>query len=798
MQIKDIYSIRVRLPLMFIVMMLFPTILVSVIFSRIELEGGRERIRNQLESVATLKQAAINVWVRSLKADLTSALASENTTWHATVVLSDSPSMELLFDTSHSKIELGFRKLLEQTRRFHALLLMNLDGEVLFSTWPELEDIVYNDQDFFKQGQRAFFISPTFHHSLQNELSLVAAQPVFDDKDRLVGVVAGIASMERLNEIMRERAGLGETGETYLVDRDYALLTESRFRQYNRVFIENEEARAALALGDDGFGIYNDYRGQPVVEVYHHLPDLGMVLLAKQDQSEAFQATYTALRFMLLVTVIVAVIGVVLGSLVTRRMTVPLSELAHTAEQISAGNWDVTTTIASNDEIGNLARAFNIMTETVKESFHKIKTQNTELTEAHKNLETANVKLEDYAATLEQKVAERTEELNESLKQLARQHSQLKIAKEAAEEDRVRAEAAQRASEAANRAKSVFLANMSHELRTPLHGILGFAKLLKRDAALAKSQRQNVDIISRNGEHLLMLLNDILDYTKIEANTLELHPEQCALSGMLRQLAEMTRLNAEQKGLAFSYDAPADLPHLVYADHNRLRQVLLNLLENAVKYTKQGNVTFRVTLSSPPDFPRQGEERKSPPPLVEAGDQYPAARLRFAIEDTGPGIPSEQLKGIFQPFQQADPYKLREGGTGLGLSVSQRLAMLMGSRIHVNSVVGQYTTFWFELELPVIESSLTQAAPEPTASGKTHPATDDLLGRSFAELPAEWLTRLGRQAKRADFIALTNTIDHIRRSEPALAESLTRLAEDFKYKEILKLIQQTGKGVLDE
>ncbi len=421
---KALNSIRFRLPLMFIVMVLVPTILVSVIFSKIELDGSRKRILNQLESIVTLKNSSINVWVRSLKADLAGVLISENIRWHTVVVLSDSPSMELLLDTSDSKIDLHFRKLLEQTRRFDTLLLVDLKGKVRFSTRPELEGIICNDQEFFRKGQQAFFITPMFQISSPEQWSIVASQPVFDDKERLVGIVVGISSMDRLNEIMSERSGLGETGETYLVNREYTLLTESRFSKDSHIALDNEKIYKHLTQGKKRFGMYDDYRGQPVIEVNHHLPDLRLILLAKQDQSEAFQSTYTALQLMVVITVVVVGIAMFVGSVLTHSITAQLSELVYAAEKISAGDFDVTATVTKANEIGDLARSFNIMTATVNESFQKIQTQNIELTEAQKSLEAANIQLEE-------RVAERTTELTTANARLQQQISDREQAEEA-------------------------------------------------------------------------------------------------------------------------------------------------------------------------------------------------------------------------------------------------------------------------------------------------------------------------------------------------------------------------------
>lgn len=323
---------------------------------------------------------------------------------------------------------------------------------------------------------------------------------------------------------------------------------------------------------------------------------------------------------------------------------------------------------------------------------------------------------------------------------------------------------AKEAAEAADLAKSVFLANMSHGLRTPLHGILGFARRLEKDTLLTETQRENVDIIYRNAEQLLLQLNDILDFAKIEANTLEISPSHFALPGMLNQLASRTRLEASRKGLAFSYEAPEDVPLILCGDQKRLRQILLNLLRNAVKYTENGRIAFRLEI-------REAKKAES-------------AILRFEVEDTGPGIPPNHIEGIFQPFQQADPCKLQEGSTGLGLSVSRRLAVLMGGRIHVDSVPGRGSIFRFDLELPVAEFSPVQSC---RISEKTVPETEDMR-RDLAELPAEWLTQMANAAKRADFMFLSTAIARIRQYQPMIADALEPLLEDFRYDEILKIV----------
>ena len=256
-------------------------------------------------------------------------------------------------------------------------------------------------------------------------------------------------------------------------------------------------------------------------------------------------------------------------------------------------------------------------------------------------------------------------------------------ASEAALEAQRRAEAAQRASEAANRAKSEFIANISHEIRTPLNAVMGFSQILARTAGLTNKDREYVDTIYRSGAHLLLLFNDILDISKIEAGKLTLESSAFELDEVLKDLLDMTRIQAGQKGLSVVLDADDELPYTLYGDKKRLRQVLFNLLGNAVKFTPTGTVTLRIS-----DLRSETLDSTSPRPTI-----------RFSIEDTGIGILPEQIESIFDPFERMYDKRLYTEGTGLGLALCQRLLRMMGSELRVASTVGQGSRFWFDLAL---------------------------------------------------------------------------------------------------
>ncbi|MEH2042252.1 response regulator [Nostoc sp.] len=322
--------------------------------------------------------------------------------------------------------------------------------------------------------------------------------------------------------------------------------------------------------------------------------------------------------------------------------------------------------------------------------------------------------LAEYNRTLEAQVKKRTEEFQQVIEQLqTTQEELIQSQKIAAQEQQAAVREAAR-SAAANLAKSEFLANMSHELRTPLNAILGFTQVMSRDYSLSSEHQENLAIINRAGEHLLKLINDILEMSKIEAGKITLNCSSFDLIHLLKNLEEMLHLRATSKNLELLFECAPDIPKYIETDENKLCQVLLNLLGNAIKFTDQGRVTLRVRLGAGEQgsstslrdaarslLPQSGTATLSDRGAGEQGEQnlsYPSL-LFFEVQDTGCGIAAQELELLFEAFEQTEIGRKFQQGTGLGLAISRKYVQLMGGDITVSTMPGVGSTFAFDVQI---------------------------------------------------------------------------------------------------
>jgi signal transduction histidine kinase/CheY-like chemotaxis protein len=384
--------------------------------------------------------------------------------------------------------------------------------------------------------------------------------------------------------------------------------------------------------------------------------DKSGTLVIASDLTAFNQRLWEYVKIAALVLLVSVVITYLLSSRVLRIATGPILQLAQIAGRVTREeNYSLRATLSGGDEIGRLVDSFNQMLERIQQR---------------------DAALQNAKDQLESRVAQRTAELSAEVLERKQAEDAMRTAKELAE--------------VANRAKSEFLANMSHEIRTPLNGVIGMTDLAL-DTELTSEQREYLETVKLSGDSLLTVINDILDFSKVEAGKVELELSDFDLRDCLETTLKTLALRADEKGLELLCEISPGVPEVLCGDSVRLRQILVNLLGNAIKFTQHGEVALAVSLES---------------------EQANNCRLHFSVSDTGIGIPLGKQKSIFDPFSQADNSTTRKyGGTGLGLTISSRLIALMGGRIWVKSDPGHGTQFHFIITLQSSGKKVELATP---------------------------------------------------------------------------------------
>ncbi|HEC83896.1 MAG: hybrid sensor histidine kinase/response regulator [Candidatus Parabeggiatoa sp. nov. 2] len=492
---------------------------------------------------------------------------------------------------------------------------------------------------------------PSFHVEL--------CVPVYRD-NRLLGHVSGHLSLDFIAELLKSSTQALDLQITLIDSQERVIMSTRPDLKTKQLFDPRQSGEIRPVSGTtiyqwlpaENMPLMVRWRKSFYIkETQMADKDMPWRLLVESPISSHISNLQTAYIKSLAIMLLITVLAIIVATLISRQATASLSNLARVTTNLPNKLLERETIAWPNSlitEINSLVDNFKLMAQTLEQKFKQVQVE-----------------------------------------------ADLRAAKEAAEE--------------ANRTKSEFLANMSHELRTPLNGILGFAQILKRDKSLNAEQLDGIHTIEQSGQHLLVLINDILDMSKIEAGKMELHHHDFRFSNFLKGIVDLFQIQAKQKKIDFQSEINAYLPTAVHGDETRLRQVLVNMLGNAVKFTEKGFVNFRVGYCE--HIPNE----HSPNPFQEGSRLNLSIEriIRFEIEDSGPGIEHEQLETIFQPFKQVGAQRYMTEGTGLGLPLCQKFVQMMGGTLAVKSTVGKGSVFWFDLALPAVEG-WTQVEKTPT------------------------------------------------------------------------------------
>lgn len=517
----------------------------------------------------------------------------------------------------------------------------------------ETPNFIIRERPWYKAALQAdqSIWSPIFTYHAYSEMVLPASVVVKDNQGKVLGVLTSHLFLKQVSDFLKS-IEVGKSGQTFIIERSGLIVASSSL---NRAFLVDKKGETqrikAIESSDkvlqktaifllnnfERFNnitskqqldfIYNNQRQLIQIVPYSDPRGLDWLIVVVVPESDFTEQIQLNQKRTIILCFLALSLSVILGILTARWIMKPIVKLNQDSQKIAQGKLEEIlpkNEVYGINELEVLSQSFNQMVWELKESFE----------------------------TLEIRVEERTVEL--------------KQAKESAE--------------LANRAKSLFLANMSHELRTPLHAILGFTQLMLRQYNGDAQLSENLEIVNRSGEHLLKLINEILDLTKIESGKTQINLSCFNLYSCFTTLEKMFELKAKSKGIELIFELDPNLPQYIKTDESKFRQISMNLLSNAIKFTTMGQVILRAKVQ----------------PETQTNDKL---TLEVEVEDSGHGIAPDELHQVFEAFTQTETGRQSQQGTGLGLAISQKFIQLMGGDIQVNSILNQGTIFKFYLQV---------------------------------------------------------------------------------------------------
>jgi two-component system sensor histidine kinase ChiS len=533
---------------------------------------------------------------------------------------------------------------------FDEISLLTLNGVVDLSTSKSEKGKFKLNEAYFINGLNSTYVKNFYISVSSREPTMTVATPIRDADGVVLGVMSGNIRLDRLSNLITERSGLGNTGETIIVNKNHLLVTESRFESglAFKKTIYTVGVTECLS-GNSGIKEYPDYRDVPIIGLFIWMPDHESCLITKIDISEAYEPLDKLYITLFSMGLIILIFSLFISYFISRFLTKSMNVLVAGTEQWAKGNLGHNIEISSNDEIALLSKAFNDASAEMLRS-----------RELEKN----------YSENLKKELEKRTSDMQKNLEELEQsKKASLNIMDDLSETNKHLQDL--------DKAKTDFLNVASHELKTPLTAISAYLEILDDyKGEFNEGQLQGLDAIKRNSNQLKMLIGNILEISRLDSGRFDLNITEINIKNKISLLIDNLKILSNNKNITLQYSC--DKVETIFTDEMRFEEILNNLIGNAIKFTDEGSINVSVEL----------------------GKDTEKDFIVVYVSDTGVGIPEDKLTNLFQKFYQVDAgISRRYGGTGLGLSITKKMIELQGGEITVSSMVGKGTTFRFTLPI---------------------------------------------------------------------------------------------------